>query len=80
MNLEQDQIRLLFDQGALKKAVITSVAMRGNEFHVHFVSKQGENIVCVKARSNIERVFKSLDAAVSLVQKVGFKRNIEVQL
>ncbi|KAB0299143.1 hypothetical protein F2Z80_25285 [Vibrio fortis] len=80
MKLEQDRIRLLFDQGALKKAVITFVELEAKEYRVHFVSRVGDNVVCVKARTSEERIFKSLDAAVSFVKKIGFKKSVEVQL
>jgi hypothetical protein len=80
MRLEQDRIQLLFDRGEFKKVVITAVPLEKETYTVAFIDKKGKSLVCVKARTDEERVFKSMKAAVSFIQRIGFKSNIEVQL
>lgn len=53
--------------------------MTKESFHVHFVSKDKVNVVCVKARTEIQREFKSLKGAANFVKEVGFK-SFEVNL
>ncbi len=74
MKLEQAPIQLLFDQGVLKSAVAVAVPMETDTYTVYFTKKDNEKVSCVKARTGIDREFKSLKAAGNFIKTIGFKR------
>lgn len=63
---------LLFDSGALKKAVVVQATMLG-----------GYHLMCdshlLSAQRGGERVFKTIDSACESAKRIGF-RKVEVQL
>lgn len=78
--MELNQLKIAFDSGALKSAVITLAAME-NGYSVLFISIKNKVINMTKQRSDKDepRVFKSIDAAVANIEKVGFKE-IKIKL
>lgn len=73
--MELNQLKEVFDSGSLKSAVITLAAMQ-NGYSVLFINMKGKAISMTAQRSVDERprVFKTIDAAVASIEKVGFKK------
>lgn len=73
--MELNQLKVVFDTGSLKSAVITLAAMQ-NGYNVLFIDMKGKAINMTAQRSKDEkpRIFKTIDAAVANIEKVGFKK------
>ncbi len=78
--MELNQLKVIFDSGALKSAVVT-VEVLGKGYNLMFEGKDGKKYMMTKQRSDSHepRPFKTIDAAVGNASKIGFK-NIRVQL
>ena len=78
--MELNQLKVVFDTGSLKSAVITLAAMQ-NGYSVLFIDRNNNVINMTKQRSDKDepRIFKSIDAAVANIEKVGFKE-IKIKL
>lgn len=72
--MELNQLKVVFDSDSLKSAVITLAAMQ-NGYSVLFIDRKNKVINMTKQRSDKDepRIFKSIDAAVANIEKVGFK-------
>lgn len=68
----KSEIQNLFDLGMLKHAEIHASAE--NNYTLTFYTKNGEPLKMTEARGkNVIRDFKTIDAAVRTVEKMGFK-------
>lgn len=70
--MQLKDLKLLFDAGSLKKAVVVPAPM--NAGYLLMVDKHS-----LRAQRGGVRLFKSIDAAVESAHKIGFK-SIQVEL
>jgi hypothetical protein len=78
--MELKELKIIFDSGALKNAVVTPVPM-ADGYNVHFMDSKNKviNMTAQRCKKEEPRIFKSIDAAVANIKKVGFK-NIQIAL
>jgi hypothetical protein len=79
--MEEQKAKWVFDQGGFSKALVVPTPMgAGYHLHLHLVQfgKGAETSVLERQRGGW-RVFKTIDAAVSTANGIGFRR-IEVDL
>jgi hypothetical protein len=78
-DMEEQKAKWVFDQGGFSKALVVPTPM-GAGYHLHLVQfgKGAETSVLERQRGGW-RVFKTIDAAVSTANGIGFRR-IEVDL
>jgi hypothetical protein len=72
--MELNELKILFDSGALKSVVITNAPMKYG-YIIIFTDKVNKDHFMTTQRSGQyePRVFKSIDAAVANSRKIGFK-------
>ena len=71
--MEVKELKAVFDAGGLKSAVVTPACM-GDGYEVIVTDTKKKTIVLSAQRSdNHPRVFRSIDAAMSTVTKIGFR-------
>ena len=75
--MQELQVKTLFDAGSLKSAIVSD-AVFSEGYILIFVGKNGDRHVIEKQRGG-ERIFKSLQGALSTAYGIGF-RNIGVRL
>ncbi|AAZ23992.1 putative plasmid replication protein RepB [Colwellia psychrerythraea 34H] len=72
--MEVKELKNVFDAGGLKHAVV-SPAFGTKGYEVILTTSKNQNVVLTAQRSdNQPRVFKSIDAAISVTTKIGFRR------
>lgn len=73
--MELNQLKVVFDAGSLKSAVITLAALEKG-YNITFIDRKNKviNMTAQRSDSHDPRVFKSIDAAVANAAKVGFKK------
>ena len=72
--MELKELKIIFDSGALKSAVVTTVPMKTGYMLIVKDNKNKDNMMTAQRSGKHEpRVFKSIDAAVSNAEKIGFK-------
>jgi hypothetical protein len=77
--LQEPELKILFENGVLKKAIIFNSEMQ-NGFNVMFEKSKGLEYYGMRLqRDKAPRLFKSIDGAVAACKKIGF-RIIEVNL
>lgn len=70
------EAKKMFDQGLLRKFFVSRAVMHADCWVLSFnapAAGLGGQAALVDARSGQQRVFKSLDAVLNTVEKVGFK-------
>ena len=75
--LELKELQMVFDVGGLQQAIISEWAI-ANAYNVTFKGKDGEYGFKGQRQKNALREFKSIDAAMSSIRKVGFKKALIV--
>ncbi|RSM21142.1 plasmid replication protein RepB [Aeromonas salmonicida] len=77
--MEEKQAKWVFDQGGFSKALVVPAPMEvGYCLHLVKFGKADSSEV-LKLQRGGERVFKTIDGAVSVAKQIGFRR-IEVDL
>lgn len=76
--LEQKDLQLLFDTGALKAASVLVAAMTTKTYHLILESNKNDvglegSYIMKSQRDDGAKQFSSIDAAVSAARKIGFK-------
>lgn len=69
--MQESEVKLLFETGDLKEALITSYPMKEG-WCLQFNRKRG-NAVALDAQRVSPRLFKTLDSAFSVAKRVGFR-------
>ena len=78
-DMEEQKAKWVFDQGGFSKALVVPTPM-GAGYHLHLVQfGKGEETSVLERQRGGWRVFKTIDAAVSTANGIGFRR-IEVDL
>lgn len=73
--MDQKELKIRFDAGYHKEALITSAPMSGG-YHAA-VKGKGYWVMVASARKPKEpREFKSIDAAMSALESIGFKKAV----
>lgn len=70
--MEVKELKLLFDSGALNKATVCRNLMGGG-YMVIFKGKGNDHVLSGQRTNGEGRVFKTIDAAVQNVNKIGFQ-------
>lgn len=72
--MELNELKIVFDAGALKSATVTPAPMQSG-YVLMFNDKVGVQHFMMPQRSKLNevRIFRSIDAAIANAQKVGFK-------
>lgn len=72
--MKQAQIKLLFDVGHIKKPVITH-SMMSEKWQLMFdvKEKKQDSTVVLESKRGKVREFATIEAAVRLLQEIGFK-------
>jgi len=75
-SLKQNELKLLFDSGALKTGIIHRTRNNGEKvFYLSFVGKNHEVALLKTQRKTSEtRYFKSLNAGARTLEEIGFKK------
>jgi hypothetical protein len=78
--VKQPDAQLLFDAGALVKAVVVKAPLETKGYHLIFEGKHKQKYIFASARKPKEpRAFRSYDGAVQMADRLGF-RKVEVIL
>lgn len=72
--MELKELKVIFDTGALKSAVVTPAAMeKGYMLIVKDRANKEHIMLAQRSEKHEPRIFKSIDAAINNASKVGFK-------
>jgi len=68
--MQLKDIRLLFEHGALKEAIISPVF---DDWSIEFTRKELAENITIETQKGQQRVFKTLNAAYAAIREVGFR-------
>lgn len=72
--MELKELKIIFDNGGLKSAIIKKAPlMNGYILIVETTNKNTHVMTAQREESNVPRAFKSIDAASANAQKIGFQ-------
>jgi hypothetical protein len=78
--MELNQLKVVFDSGALKSAVVAPMPMEKGYMLIAKDKQNKDHVMTAQRTDKHEpRVFKSIDAAVANASKIGF-REVVVKL
>jgi len=76
--MKEPDLKLLFDNGLLVKAIVTPAPMT-DSYQLLFTKKDKEQLPLTLQRDPEPRAFKTIDSAIRVCKRLGF-RVIEVYL
>lgn len=71
--MEQKDIKLLFDAGAIKEVFITRTPLGNGGWSLYVILKTGA-ISSLNARDNQPREYATVDTVYNVARKIGFRR------
>ncbi|MEZ9657910.1 hypothetical protein [Vibrio sp. 10N.261.52.F3] len=78
--VKQVDAQLLFDAGALTKAIVVKAPLETKGCNLILVGSKKQQYVFASARKHKEpRIFRSYDGAIQMAERLGFKK-VEVTL
>jgi len=71
-DVQENELKLRFDDGVLKLATATPVPMANKGWLLMITDKKNRQVILQRQRGE-DRVFSSLDAAYSTARRIGFR-------